>query len=140
MINDINYNIKFTCDINPERRVCFAIIIFSSTFIIVLIFKHHLSNNQGVVFTKEHFILGPVDRRDLWITSQITLFWKCGVQCNGEISRLITNTGWNCKVSIWTKVTKLLLTQGGAVKSKHMNKNCKIRSQTPPSHMQKEKK
>ena len=119
LINDINYNIKFTCDINPEGRVCFAIIIFSSTFIIALIFKHHLSNNQGVVFTKEHSILGPVDRRDLWITSQITLFCKCGVQCNGEISRLITNTGWNCKVSTWTKIAKL--------------------EANPPSHMQKEK-
>ena len=51
-MTDINYNIEFTSDIHLEGRVCFAIIIFSSTFIIALIFKCHLSNNQAVVFTK----------------------------------------------------------------------------------------
>ena len=45
LINDINYNIEFTSDIDPEGRVCFSIIIFSSTFIIAFIFKRHLSNN-----------------------------------------------------------------------------------------------
>ena len=38
LMTDINYNIEFTSDIHPEGRVCFAIIIFSSTFIIALIF------------------------------------------------------------------------------------------------------
>ena len=78
-MNDINYNIEFTCDIHLEGRVCFTIIIFSSTLIIALIFKRCLSSDQGVVLTKKHSILGPVDRCDLWITSQITLFCKCGV-------------------------------------------------------------
>ena len=52
LINDINYNIEFTCDIDTEGRVCFTMIIFSSTFIIGVVFKSRLSINQGGVFTE----------------------------------------------------------------------------------------
>ena len=70
--------LEFTCHLYPEVGVNFPCLVFSSTFIHAFILKSHMADNQCVVVTKLHSILGPVDT--YWrITPHNTLCRKRGV-------------------------------------------------------------